>query len=209
MKKHNRYQDYVIKDGQLVGEFEEMYRDYDDPWEQSERERYASEKAVATNLIEAFKRCNVIEFGCGFGQLTERIRKICPKTTGVDISKTAIKKAQKRYPDGDFLVGKFGDLDLLRTIKPDCIVMAEITWYILDDLDKFLDFLKTEMPNTLLIHLLMTYRKGEQKYGADKFTSLSEIKDYFGMNYIESGVIESPSMNGGARTYFAGSYGSI
>ena len=41
--------------------------------------------------------------------------------------------------------------------------MAEITWYILDDLDKFICFLKAEMPNTLLIHLLMTYRTSENK----------------------------------------------
>lgn len=34
-KKYQRYQDYVIRDGRLVGEFEEMYRDFDDPWGQS------------------------------------------------------------------------------------------------------------------------------------------------------------------------------
>ena len=46
MKKYDKYQDYVIKDGKLVGEFEQMYKDFDDPWEQSIRESYASEKAV-------------------------------------------------------------------------------------------------------------------------------------------------------------------
>ena len=66
MKKHKRYQDYVIKDGKLVGEFEEMYKDHDDPWEQTKREQYASEKAIAINLIKAFKRSQVIEMGCGF-----------------------------------------------------------------------------------------------------------------------------------------------
>ncbi len=33
MKKYSKYQDYVIKDGELVGEFEKMYQDFDDPWE--------------------------------------------------------------------------------------------------------------------------------------------------------------------------------
>ena len=30
MKKYDKYQDYVIKDGKLVGEFEQMYKDFDD-----------------------------------------------------------------------------------------------------------------------------------------------------------------------------------
>ena len=209
MAKYDRYQDYVIKDGKLVGEFEQMYKDFDDPWEQSEREKYASEKSVCINLVEAFERQNVIELGCGFGQLTDRLRKICPNTTGLDISQTAIKKAKKRYPKCDFRISKFLDFDLLRSLQPDCIVMAEITWYVLDDLDRFLEFLKKEMPNTLLIHLLTTYPKGEQKYGVDKFTTLSEIKDYFGMKYFEWGEIEKTEMNGCKRTYFAGCYGDI
>jgi hypothetical protein len=40
MKKHDKYQDYVIKDG----EFEQMYQDFDDPWEQTTRELNALEK---------------------------------------------------------------------------------------------------------------------------------------------------------------------
>jgi len=55
MPKYSKYQDYVIRDGKLVGEFEQMYRDYDDPWEQSARERFASEKAVALNLLAKLK----------------------------------------------------------------------------------------------------------------------------------------------------------
>lgn len=209
MVKYSKYQDYVIKDGKLVGEFEQMYKDFDDPWEQSEKENHASDKSVCINLVEAFGRNNVIEFGCGFGQLTDRLRKICPNTIGLDISQTAIKKAMKRYPKCDFRISKFPNFDLLRSLQPDCIVMADITWYVLDDLDRFLEFLKKEMPNTLLIHLLTTYPKGEQIYGVDKFASLPEIKEYFGMKYLEWGEIENIEMNGCKRTYFAGCYGDV
>ena len=31
-----RYQDYVIKDGEFVGKFEEMYQKFDNPWHQIE-----------------------------------------------------------------------------------------------------------------------------------------------------------------------------
>lgn len=54
-KKHGRYQDYVIKDGRLVGEFEEMYRDHADPWLQSTREAFSTEKAAALNLLQRLR----------------------------------------------------------------------------------------------------------------------------------------------------------
>ena len=92
MKRYEKYQDYVIKDGKLVGEFEQMYQDFEDPWEQSEREKFASEKAVCVNLIESLSFGSVVELGCGFGQLTDRISKVSNNVVGLDISPTAIQK---------------------------------------------------------------------------------------------------------------------
>ena len=56
MKKYERYQDYVIKDGQLVGSFNEMYRDYEDPLEQTYgtgQQKYGLD--YFTNLDEIMK----------------------------------------------------------------------------------------------------------------------------------------------------------
>ena len=209
MTKYPRYQDYVIKSGNFVGEFENMYQDFENPWEQTKREMFASEKAVCINLIESLSCKTVVELGCGLGQLTNRINKVAETVIGSDISHTAVKKAAKRYPDCQFEVSVFPDFERLRELKPDCIVMAEITWYVLDELDSFIGFLKKEMPNTYVIHMLMTYKDGEQKYGADKFRNLSEIKNYFGMNYVESGEVQTVEMNGGKRTYFLGRYAKL
>ena len=46
MTRYERYQDYVIKDGKLVGEFESMYQDFDNPWDQSFREDAVLSKSV-------------------------------------------------------------------------------------------------------------------------------------------------------------------
>ena len=73
MTKYQRYQDYVIKDGKLIGEFEQMYQDFENPCEQSAREKFASEKAVCVNLIQFFRCRRVVELGRGFGHLTDRI----------------------------------------------------------------------------------------------------------------------------------------
>jgi len=170
--KYPKYQDYVIKDGKLVGEFEEMYQDYDDPWEQTTREELRSEKIIAIHLLKRIAAKKVIELGCGLGCYTEMIRRSGIEVLGIDISETAIKKAKQMHPNCKFQVADILDFHIYRDYKPDAIIMAEITWYVLDKLDSFIGFLKTEMPNVYLVHLLATYPPGVQKYGLAKFTNL-------------------------------------
>ena len=205
---HPRYQDYVIKDGKLVAEFEEMYQDYKDPWHQTEREKYASDKAIATNLIRRLGVKRVTELGCGLGNFSKRIADIGVEVLGVDISETAIKKAKEKFPKCSFRVGDILDYEIYREFKPDLIVMAEITWYVLDKLNEFLFFLKNEFPSTYLIHILITYPPGLQKYGTEKFTNLDEIMSYFRMNYLEWGEIHQYD-NDSTKTYFLGQWKEI
>ena len=206
--KYSRYQDYVIKDGKLIGEFEEMYQDFDDPWEQTTREEWASEKAVALNLVNKINAKKVIELGCGLGHYTNKIHKLGVDVLGVDISKTAIEKARSTYNECNFVQGDILDFSIYKKFQPDIILMAEITWYVLDKLDAFLEFLKSNLKNTYLCHLLTTYPEGTQKYGKDKFTNLQEIMSYFEMKYLEWGEISYPAMEGCKRTYFIGQFES-
>jgi SAM-dependent methyltransferase len=209
MPKYARYQDYVIRDGRLVGEFEEMYRDFADPWHETTAERFASEKAVGLNLLARLRAHRgierVLELGCGFGHYAARIAELGLKVTGVDISQTAVDTARSRHAGVEFVTGTIGDLDLFRRVAPDVIVMAEVTWYVLEPLRGFLDFLRTELPNTYVLHLLHTYPPGVQRYGVEFFTDLPGIKRYFGMKYLESGAVDVP---GGTRTWFLGTWSS-
>ena len=141
MTKYKKYQDYVVKDGKHIGEYEELYQDFDDPWQQNKKEKFASEKAVCINLIKLFDRKKIIDIGCGLGHLTNRISQVAPYSLGIDIAPTAIKKAKEKYKNCNFEVGKLSDFKLIREFKPDCIVMAETTWYVLDELDEFIYFL--------------------------------------------------------------------
>lgn len=209
MQKHARYQDYVIRDGRLVGEFEQMYQDHADPWEQSTREEFASEKAVALNLIRKVGARRVMELGCGYGHYTAKIRALGVEVLGVDVSPTAIARARAMHPASQFLTGDILDFDLYRSFKPDLIVMAEITWYVLDKLDAFLSFFREELPEVHLIHLLNTYPAGEQQYGKEKFTNLAEIMAYFRLDYSEWGEVTYPEHGGCKRTYFLGWAGKL
>lgn len=206
----NNYQNYVIKNGTFVGKFEEMYQNCTDPWEQSTRETFASEKATAINQLKALQPRLVIEFGCGFGNFTSRIRtETGLETIGVDISKTAIEKAAIRHPECKFITGDFSDFDFLMQLKPDAIVLSEVTWYILEKLPDFLLFIKNNLPNTYIIHLLNIYPTDQQKYGREYFFDLPSILKYFNMNYIESGEVEKYLHGNCKRTFFLGRYAKL
>lgn len=207
MPKHQRYQDYVIKDGRLVGEFEEMYRDFADPWEQT-REAFAEEKAIALRAIRALAPRTVVELGSGLGHFTKRIKaEGVPNVIGVDISTTALEKARAHAPECTFVAADILDFSMYERFQPDVIVMAEITWYVLDKLDRFLAHLRETRPDTYLIHLLTTYAEGEQRYGSQYFTNLAGILAYFKMNYVQHG--ETASHGSTQRTYFVGRYAPL
>lgn len=209
MPKYPRYQDYVIRDGRLVGEFEQMYRDYEDPWRESQTEVFASEKAVGLNLLLRLASSHgarrVVELGCGFGHYTARIAAAGFDVTGIDISATAIEKARARHSGVRFETGRADDVRLIERCAPDVIVMAEVTWYMLEGLTTFLDFLRTRMPSTYLLHLLTTYPPGVQRYGAQYFTDLDGIRRFFGMRYLESGEVHGEGIR---RTWFLGTWSS-
>jgi SAM-dependent methyltransferase len=207
MPKYARYQDYVIRDGRLIGEFEQMYRDHEDPWNESRTEQFASEKAAGLNLLarlHAHHRVRrVVEIGCGFGHYTARIAELGLDVLGVDVSETAVAKARARHPGIEFALGRLDEHEVLRRFRPDTIVMAEVTWYVLEPLRGFLDFLRSELPDAYLLHLLTTYPPGVQKYGADYFTDPAGIRKYFGMRYLESGEVRARDVT---RTWFLGTW---
>ena len=94
MTKYERYQEHVIKDGKLVGEFEAMYQDFDNPWDQSFREDSVLSKSVVENILRqgGFKR--PYEIGCGLGYFVEKMRTICGAGGGQMCQKLQSKKLE-------------------------------------------------------------------------------------------------------------------
>lgn len=199
MAKH--YRDYILKDGKFIGDFETMYRECEDPWKQSSGRDYRSEIAVTLNLLKKHGCRAVVELGCGKGIFTQKIHAAGIPVTGVDIAPTAIRMARSLSPQIPFEVADILDFDLLKRLSPDCILMADVTWYVLDKLDAFLDFYRS-LENVRLLHILVTYPPGVQKYGTDKFTTLDEILRYFNLNYEEFGSVSYAENRGHFHTWF-------
>jgi 2-polyprenyl-3-methyl-5-hydroxy-6-metoxy-1,4-benzoquinol methylase len=142
--------------------------------------------------------------GCGLGYFTNEIATIVGQqnVAGIDISETAIAKAQASFTNIRFQTKKFDDFDFILSLKPDVIVMAEITWYVLPELENFIKFYRNSLKDTQLIHLLTTYG-ANQKYGNQYFSDLKGILDYFSLNYVQFGEIFKPK-DKVSRTYFWG-----
>lgn len=170
------YHDYVIKDGKFIGKFDEMYAKFEDPWMQSAQPNKYARMIGITHLKDLGVK-TVLECGCGLGYYANWIHretKIVPKS--IDISSTAIGKAKERFPHLDFEVANICT-DLERYKDAECVIFAEVIWYILPDLDKVIESLRTHFKNKYLI-VNQVFYKGTQQYGNDYFTDLKGFVRY-------------------------------
>ena len=182
---------YTIHNGKLIGDFEGLYRSFEDPFTQSKKEKFETSKAAVINYCNLLqekrkKKLTTLEIGCGFGQLTKNLSKLGFNSIGSDVSETAIKKATINNKC-KFYTSDFSNYKLYLRINPDIIIMSEITWYVLPKLKDFIKFIKKNFKNKYLIHTLAIYYPGKQKYGKEYFTNLKGILDFFNLKYIEYG----------------------
>ena len=166
------YHDYVIKDGCFIGKFDEMYQSVDQPWMQDQQPNpYARYAGICH--IQKFGIRSLVECGSGLGYYSEAIYRqtgIIPQ--GFDISETAVQKAKALFPHLNFTVDTVQNLAAYKDL--DAILFAEITWYVLPDLNNLFALMKEHFANKYLIHNLVFY-KGTQQYGTEYFTNLQEF----------------------------------
>lgn len=108
------YHDYVFRDGQLVGKFEEMYR-YSEavPWHQDQQHDWIDVRLTVDLLKDLGTFEEIHDLGAGLGHYLALMRshvgdKNC-RGYGYDVSETACAKARMAFPELQFEV-----LDLMR-----------------------------------------------------------------------------------------------
>lgn len=162
----NDYHDYVIKDGQFIGQFETMYRECDDPWHASKEEYAASACSLATKrLIHSLEPpASVVSLGCGTGR---HLRWLECGGDGVDLSFTATMQGRLDAPYALCLLTD----DILHFLQTDSVpynvyLFREVLWYILPDWPAICDLLATKHGAWVIIELSFY---DEQHYGKDYF----------------------------------------
>lgn len=103
----NDYHDFVIKDGKLIGEFEQMYQKSSDvPWHQDKQENDLDIRLTIELLKEFAYFDTIVDFGCGLGYFLKTIKEHVGTPSchpiGYDVSKTCCEQAKKLFPDCTF-----------------------------------------------------------------------------------------------------------
>ena len=98
------YHEYVIKDGELIGEFDQMYRKSGNiPWHQDEQENWLDIRLAIELLKEYGHFRQISDFGSGYGYFLKHIAQYCGTDKsvlyGYDVSKTACAKGSSIFPD--------------------------------------------------------------------------------------------------------------
>ena len=182
------YHDYFIKDGRHVGLYEEMYQNCPDPWN-IEALGLRLDMKAALLLLESRERAvnRFLDIGCGLGlftaQVAESVWRKNPKAYGLitDISPKAVEQAEKRLKDHRLT---FLPLDIrslaAKPVLPeknfDLVVMAQVLWGILENLDGTLAALASLL--TEGGHLLISQHfpgAGIQSYGAAVVASPEDL----------------------------------
>lgn len=133
-----RYQDYVIRDGRFVGQFDSMYRNAAEvPWHQDETVNAIFSDLTVTLLK---RKCvnSLLDVGCGLGYMAERLRCEIPelkRVVGLDVSETAIVRARKMFPRIEFLAGTLENLGGDERFQ--VVVSKDVLWYVLDNLSDY------------------------------------------------------------------------
>jgi len=161
--------DYVFKDTaegiKFVGDFDGLYLNVADPWGQIANNIYRGRRLLLLNTLLELNPVSVLDVGSGLGHTTQLIKiLVTHNVLGIDISSIAVDRASKLFPDVDFRV-----MDIRKEFPEeayDVIVLNNILWYILYDLEKIIT--EAEKHLTFGGHLVIPQAFiPNQKYGCD------------------------------------------
>jgi len=198
------YHDYVIKDGRLVGEFDEMYRESSNvPWHQDET-AYGIFSDLDVTILNAWRESlsinSMLEVGCGLGYFTNRLKQEAGinVVTGLDVSSTAIGEARERFGSNgvDFIVGDMAsDAFTVPDEKFDLVMEKEVLWYVLD-----VFFENMMNASRKYIYISQCFPGSEIYLGKDIFPNGNAIVDYVSsFSNVLYSVSECDSRFGGGR----------
>lgn len=168
------YHDYFIKDGRFIGEFEQMYKNVEDPWhidQLGQRLDMSSALTLLRHFGQRFER--VLDVGCGTGLFSSLVSDaVGGRMWASDVSATAVEKARARYAGKPI---EFFPFDLRKAsdlpFPPqtfDLVVMAQVVWCVLPELDDVLAALRKLLaPGGAFLVSQHFLQPGQQRYGND------------------------------------------
>ena len=197
----SRSSDYVFKkqgnDLILVGDFEGFYQNKKDPWDQSSKNSDISKyyEFSRKTLVDSVRFCQnldakvdqtlleIVEVGCGLGQVTDLLQRDLDNCTvkGLDISKTAIRKASDYYPNIEFFCADISHEEFTFDGKQDVVILNQMLWYILEKFDLTLSNVYSMLRADGYLIISMAFLN-EQSYGKNIINGFDGLLKYFDKN---------------------------
>lgn len=192
MKQPSRdYHDYVFRNGKLVAEFEEMYRNsFAVPWHQDEQEKWIDIQFTINMLRELGPFSEIHDFGCGTGHylsiLMKQLGFLNSRGFGYDISKTACEKAMHQFPNFNFQV-----LDLMNLVNCDVMelknrgerklfVIRGTLWYVFPSLNQVIKNIRKFMCEGDLLLVVQNFPPLDKPFiGKDVIPSHRALIEHF------------------------------
>jgi SAM-dependent methyltransferase len=203
MAKNLVSKDFIFKNinGQLkfVGDFEGYYNNEADPWGQKGKDKrlknyYNFSRKRLINTIKTIEneKSNILEIGSGLGFVTNKLKKHfpCKNITGIDISKTAVKKAKELFPNLNFLEGNICSNNLELKNKYDIIIVSQILWYILEKLPIVFQNIEKLLNSNGYFIFINGFLK-EQRYGREIIDGFDGLIQYILNNHDNYKIIKA------------------
>ncbi len=172
MNKSNDYHQYVFNDKGFVGDFENMYKNCEDPWGLDKNHDIQISYEIIASLIKFYRglrniqRPHIVEIGSGKGYFCNYINHL-GDITGIDISETAVKISAEKYPDLKFINENIINIKTGSAHKYDMAVMFKgMIWYIIDEVDAALENIKSMLKCNGIVIIEVNYYNNDY-YGKE------------------------------------------
>ncbi len=181
--------EYVFRESgdrlEFVGNFEELYRNDPDPWNQSgtAREEYGISRRVQSEILGG-SAGRLLDIGCGLGHTTNIFSKL-HDATGLDISQTAVQKASKNYPRLKFVCADICDPNFhISSEKFDCVVLNQLLWYVLPNFSTVLKNCEKLISgeNSIILLSNFLFPSVVQRYGREYFEGIEGVVSWMVKN---------------------------
>jgi 2-polyprenyl-3-methyl-5-hydroxy-6-metoxy-1,4-benzoquinol methylase len=153
-------------------------------WRGSQQLRYTSCLSMIQHILSANQKLNILDIGCGLGDLTARLCQDNPQHAafGVDITEKAVLSGARHYPCVSFSIGALPDL-AFRDDKFDLVLCLEVIYYLKDeDRVKAINGIKRVLKEDGYVLLSSTLTRDERYLDED--VVVSELKDDFDIEGI-------------------------
>ena len=196
MPRHGDNMKYIFKQNgdslDFVGDFESLYKNDNDPWGQSGKNGemshyYAHSRKRLIEQLKKIKPKSLLETGCGLGYATKNIQESLPECNviGVDISKTAIVKAAKLFPNLNFETADIRNANIDLNLKYDVIILNQLLWYVLEFFSETLENCFSLLNPEGKIIISQAFLKTPQKYGTDICDGFDGLIEYLTINNFD------------------------